>query len=137
MAKRKLFSSVRGRGWIVSTLSGDSLRGSSPCEPASSSRSAGEMVSESHCQPVADRLDHTFAGTALAPAPGESLVHDVAVGRRLGRFEQQGRVGGAVLGLQAAHRFEVARIGDDDRHGAQLVELGGHRDLRGFRLNLT
>ena len=93
----------------------------------------GTMPASSAPKATASRsqtaADHALARAAL-PLPQASASSTTPHRPDVGRLEEEGRVGGAILRLQAAHRFDVAGIGDDDRHLAQLFELGGHGVLR-------
>ncbi len=83
----------------------------------------GQLGTEVQRQPVAYRLGDVLQAAALLLAPHDGLVDQRGISGLLGGFQQQRRVGGAVLRLQAPHRLDVTGVGDDHGHGAELVEL--------------
>ena len=87
---------------------------------------AGKLRAEGDGEPVAHGGRDRLGRAGLAAAPGERLLDERSIGGRLHGLQEKRRIGRAVLRFQAPHRLDVARIGDDDGHGAELLELGGH-----------
>jgi hypothetical protein len=59
---------------------------------------------------------------------GDSAVDQFLVLRHGGGLEDQGGVGGGILGLQAADGIDISGIADDDGVFLELIELSGHFD---------
>ncbi len=87
----------------------------------------GELGAEIDGDAVGDVADRR----ARLAAPVDRLFDEPGVGWELGGLEDQRRVGGRVGRAELADRLHVAGIGDDGRHGAELVELAGHGGLQG------
>jgi hypothetical protein len=67
-------------------------------------------------------LVHRVAA-AFTRAEEDGVLDQLAILRHLSRFEDQGGVGGGILGLVLGDGLEVAGVGDDRGHGLELVEL--------------
>ncbi len=78
----------------------------------------GELRADADGQPVEDRFRVAVLGGRV-----EEFADEGGVAGQLRGLEDEGGVGGAVAGLELADGFDVAGVGDDDGHLAQLFEF--------------
>ena len=74
-------------------------------------------------QPIENVFDQSFARKARLLSIGDDFLHQVAVLRHLGGFENESRIGGGILGPEFLDCRKIARVCHNPRKPFQLVQL--------------
>jgi hypothetical protein len=86
-----------------------------------------DLLAELDQEAVEGGVDLLVDAAALGFGVGDGIVNELGILGLLGGGEDQGRVGGGILGLVLANGGKVTRVANDDLSGVCRLETNGER----------